>query len=69
MTEQQQKNVVVVHDVLGTLFSLSSPIKTLQDIFGPQLQDYPPNFAELIVMVSLPPFCLVSPHAKGKSTE
>lgn len=46
--------LVVVHDVLGTLFSLTSPINELLAIFADQLESEkaPPILAELIVMVS-----------------
>jgi len=46
--------IVVVHDVLGTLFSLTAPIRELESIFADQFKDEnaPPILAELIIMVS-----------------
>jgi hypothetical protein len=48
------ERLVVVHDVLGTLFGLNAPIEALQDTFANQLKDMnaPAVFAELIIMVS-----------------
>jgi hypothetical protein len=47
--------LVIVHDVLGTLFSLSSPIEELQAIFADQFKaaESPAILAELIIMVSI----------------
>lgn len=42
------KRVIVVHDVLGTLFGFQGVIDELQSIFGDQVKDR--MFAELIVM-------------------
>lgn len=43
--------LVIVHDVLGTLFGLEAPIDELQSLFGEQVSDR--MFAELIVMVCI----------------
>lgn len=43
-------SLVIVHDVLGTLFDLSEPTKELQSIFSAQLQSHPDNYAELVVL-------------------
>lgn len=47
------RHLVVVHDVLGTLFSLTKPIEAVLDIFAPQLgadRRVRERYAELIVM-------------------
>ena len=44
------KRVAVVHDMFGTLFSLSSPLATLRSLFADQLRGLPPMVSELIVM-------------------
>ncbi|PRP79527.1 hypothetical protein PROFUN_12718 [Planoprotostelium fungivorum] len=42
--------LVVVHDVLGTLFSLEAAIDELKDIFSQQLSRAPPILPEIIIM-------------------
>ncbi|CAO1631423.1 unnamed protein product [Parajaminaea phylloscopi] len=48
-----RRRLIVVHDVLGTLFSLSRPIQVVLDLFGSQLgsdERVRERFAELVVM-------------------
>lgn len=54
MSSHKSERLVVVHDVLGTLFGLGAPIEALQEVFADQLRDMnaPAVFAELIIMVS-----------------
>lgn len=55
-TSTRQRRVIIVHDVLGTLFSLTEPIAVLKDLFADQLGSdagVADKFAELIIMVRI----------------
>lgn len=52
----RNRTLIIVHDVLGTLFSLEAPIGVLLEEFGSQLgseSDVRRRFGELVVMVRL----------------
>jgi hypothetical protein len=55
MSSSSSERLVIVHDVLGTLFGLEAPIEALQSIFAEQLKamNAPAILAELIIMVRL----------------
>jgi hypothetical protein len=54
-SQPKGKTLIIVHDVLGTLFDLSAPIAVIKKLFASQLGPDPvvaDRYAELIVMVS-----------------
>ena len=52
------KQIVVVHDVLGTLFDLEAAIDELKVLFAEQLKGTPDILPELIVMVRWRTVCM-----------
>lgn len=67
MSSSGSERLVVVHDVLGTLFGLEAPIEALQSIFAEQLKamNAPAIFAELIIMVRLMTLLVIRLYIEG----